>query len=322
MDDNFLFIALLRSWCNEQVSIFKEVCGEVGMPISAKKTFWATAKLTFLGFLLDGENHLVLIPIEKLEKGNELIDELLNPRKKKVTLRHLQQLCGFFNFLCRCVVPGGAFTRQMYAPIKNKLKPHHHLRITNELHMDLRMWKEFLAYPGVFSHSFSDFSVEKKATEIDLYTDAAGKATLGGAGVNNREWFFVGWDPTFIAKYKPSIEYLELYAVTVAVVLWLYKFANMKICLFCDNQAVVSMINSMTSSCKHCMILIWVIVLHSLKHNTVVKAKYVKSQDNSRADALSRKKFELFHSLTNYTANAEPCPIPCELHPMAKLWLN
>ena len=46
-----------------------------------------------------------------------------------------------------------------------------------------------------------------------------------------------------LKKFKPSIEYLELYAVTAAVLTWIHQFKNRRIILFCDNQSVVDMIN-------------------------------------------------------------------------------
>ena len=67
---------------------------------------------------------------------------------------------------------------------------------------------------------------------------------------------------------KPSIEYLELYGVAVAVRLWLKKFKNSNIVLFCDNEAVVHMINNSAAKCKNCMALIRIIVLEGMIRNT------------------------------------------------------
>ena len=36
---------------------------------------------------------------------------------------------------------------------------------------------------------------------------------------------------------------------------------------FCDNQSMVAMINTTSLSCKNCMVLIRIIVLHCLIHN-------------------------------------------------------
>ena len=320
--DDYLFAALLKAMCDSQVHIFMQTCNQINLPVSLKKTRWSSTRIIFLGFLIDGVNRLVLIPIDKIHKANELINEFLTPGKRKTTVHRLQQLCGFFNFLSRCVVPGRAFTRRMYAPIKSNLKPHHHIRISGEMRMDLRMWQQFLAHPSIFCRPFTDFSTELTAKEVDFYTDSAGRADLGGGGVCGREWFFVPWETKFVKQFEPSIEYLELYSVTVGIVLWLYKFANQKIILFCDNQAVVNMLNHTTSSCRNCMTLIRIIVLQGLKHNVVVRARFIRSKQNSRADAISRKRFQLFHQLSNYQSNEIPCEVPQELIPMSKLWIK
>ena len=140
--------------------------------------------------------------------------------------------------------------------------------------------------------------------------------------VCGKQWFFVGWDPIFIRVKNPSIEFLELYAVTAGVMLWINQFANSRICLFCDNKSVVYMINSSTSSCKNCMILIRILTLQGPLHNVVIKAQHVRSTANSRADAISRRKFKLFHRLANYQAEDEPLCVPEALWPMTKVWFD
>ena len=71
----------------------------------------------------------------------------------------------------------------------------------------------------------------------------------------------------FIRQQKPSIEFLELYAVTAAVLSWIHQYKNSRIILFCDNQSVVDMINITSTSCRHCMVLIRMIVLKGLIEN-------------------------------------------------------
>ena len=85
---------------------------------------------------------------------------------------------------------------------------------------------------------------------------------------------------------------MELFAVLVGVLNWLKLFKNMKIILFCDNEAVVNMINNSSSKCKNCMVLIRMLVLEGLVCNTRVFARYVKSKDNDKADALSRLQWD------------------------------
>ena len=320
--DNYLFVAAMKCMCDWQVKNFPQVCQEINMPVSNKKTYWATTNLTFLGFLLDGINKLVLVPLEKIQKALDLIEEFLQKGKKKVTVHRLQQLCGFLNFLCRCIVPGHAFTCRLYAKLSPKLRKYNHIAIYGEMRSDLQMWKQFMSHPSIFCHSFTDFSLQQDAKEIDLFTDSSRNFHLGGGGVCDCQWFFVGWDPIFLAKVQPSIEYLELYSLTIGVVLWIHKFCNSKVFLFCDNKAVMHMVNNTTSGCWNCMVLIRLLVLQGLKHNVVIKVKYVRSKDNARADAISRRKFQLFHKLTNFTADKIPLPIPEVLWPMSKIWVQ
>ena len=127
--DDFLFTALMTLLYNNQVREFLEVCRLINFPVSLEKTFWASTCMTFLGLLIDTVNQCVAVPLEKLQKAVALINDILNKKSKKVTLNQLQKVCGFLNFLGKCVIPGRAFTKRPYMYTANdKLKPHHHIR--------------------------------------------------------------------------------------------------------------------------------------------------------------------------------------------------
>ena len=67
--EDFLFVSSLKWACNQQLEAFLVVSKQINMPISEKKTFYATTCLTFLGFLIDGERHMILIPSKRLQKS-------------------------------------------------------------------------------------------------------------------------------------------------------------------------------------------------------------------------------------------------------------
>ena len=207
--DDFLFAALAKLVCNNQVKVFLEVCEAINFPVSLEKTFWATTKLTFLGLLIDTINQYVCVPVDKVQKAVNLINSVLTKRSKKVTLNQLQKICGFLNFVGRCIIPGRAFTRRLYSYTANdNLKPHHHIRINAEMRRDLNMWLTFLHHPSVYCRPFLDFAHTLIADEIDMYSDASGKIGMGA--ICGQEWMFGQWPSKFIQKYKPSIEFLEL----------------------------------------------------------------------------------------------------------------
>ena len=121
-------------------------------------------------------------------------------------------------------------------------------------------------------------------------------------------------------KAEPSIEYLELYGVMIAVYLWIGNFENQRVCLFCDNISVVHMINNTSSKCKNCMVLIRIITLVAMAKNVRIFAKYVDTKSNSKADTLSRLEFARFWRLD--PGMNESCEkIPDHLWPISKLWV-
>ena len=101
--DDFLFIAFLENLCNNLMQNFLAICDEVNCPISEEKTQWASPTMIFLGMLLNGATLTVCIPIKKLDKTVQMINQLIS--KKKVTIKLIQQVTGILNFLNRAVVP-------------------------------------------------------------------------------------------------------------------------------------------------------------------------------------------------------------------------
>lgn len=156
--NDFLFIAFMKEVCNRMMRTFLNICNRIGVPISEEKTEWASSTKVFLGILLDGCFMILAIPIEKRRKAINMLNSMLD--RKKATVKELQQLCGYLNFISQAVYPGRVFTRRMYAQYadlwktnraitrkgssKNtklvKLKPHHHIRLKTEFKSDCRIW--------------------------------------------------------------------------------------------------------------------------------------------------------------------------------------
>ena len=326
--DDFFFADLVKLLCNRQINTFLEVCDKVKFPVSMEKTFWATTKLSFLGLLLDTVQQLICIPIEKIQKAKNMIDMALSKKNSKITLHQLQQITGFLNFLTKAVVPGRAFTRRLYCieenAIKKDMKKHHHIKLTKEMKMDLELWTTFLNHPSIYARSFMDLNVQITSEDVDFYTDASANPNLGCGGICGRNWFILQWNESFVKKYKPSINYLELYALTMGISLWIHKFQNKRISIFCDNMSVVQMVNNNSSKCKNCMVLIRIIVLKALTFNVKINVKHVAGKINIFADWLSRleyKKFRQHSRKISRIFDNKPMIISQELWPIDKIWL-
>ena len=189
--DDYFFAATLKQSCDLQVNQFITVCREICFPVSLEKTFWGTTQLTFLGFLIDTIEQHVCIPLDKLVRGLELIDYFLSKKDKKVTVLQAQKLCGFLNFLCRCITPARAFTRRLYSMYTVNgvaLKPHYHIKVKEEHRADLRIWEAFLKHQNIFCRPFIDYR-DFTADDVLLYSDASG-SFLKGLGLGARKAMF------------------------------------------------------------------------------------------------------------------------------------
>ena len=100
---------------------------------------------------------------------------------------------------------------------------------------------------------------------MNFFTAVSGAETLDFGCFFNRDWCYGGWKSNYIRILNLSIEYLELYALTVASELWAGRLQNRRVIIFCDNKSVVEMINKAVSSCKNYMVLIRLIALTSIK---------------------------------------------------------
>ena len=132
-----------------------------------------------------------------------------------------------------------------------------------------------------------DTLVFASSMDIYFYSDASASGRLGFGCIFNHSWIYGKWNERFIDECDPNIEFLELYALCAGIFMWQNELQNMRITVFCDNMAVVHMVNNMASSCKHCMNIIRLLVLNGLLYNRRIFVKYIDMKSNYLADHLS-----------------------------------
>ena len=342
--DDFLFVAYTRLMCNDMINQFLNICSTIGVPIAEEKTEWGTNILVFLGILLNGFNLTLGVPEEKRQKALFLLRKMMD--KHKSTVRDLQLLCGFLNFLNRAIYPGRAFLRRMYSKLaivgvqtqyknngkllplenkpKSKLTPYHHVTLDSNFRADCKTWIKFLDHGNlqrVVARPMLDITMFKTSTQISFFTDASAGFEKGFGCVYGKRWTYGKWEKDFIQNFEPSIEFLELYALVVGILTWEKELSNCRIIIHCDNQAVVGMVNKLTSSCKRCLHLIRILVLNGLIFNRRVSVVYIKSSDNKLSDALSRGDLTRFRREGPHM-NQFPDPINPQVESAQQLFLS
>ena len=325
--DDFLFLAITKWLCNLMIDEFLKLCGDINLPVAEEKTERASTLIVFLGILIDGARLLLSLPLEKQQRALRLLNDLTG--KRKVRVKQLQTLTGYLNFLTRAIFPGRTFTRRIYAKYakcnSKQLKPHYHVTIDSELCFDCEIWRFFL-------HNFRSESVCRPMVDLEnvIYvqdlrftTDASAKTTLGMGATFNDNWLFAKWEEGYIDKYQPSIEYLELLGLAAAILTWGHQLQNNRVVVYCDNQAVVGMMNKMSSSCKNCMYLLRLITLNNLIYNRRIFVSYISTSKNDFSDALSRLQFNRFWKLVDQKGikmKEYPSKISPLIWPASHIW--
>jgi hypothetical protein len=113
------------------MNTFTEVCSQLGVPIADDKTEGPSTRITYLGLLIDTENILIQIPDEKVQELLYFLNEA--SKRKKITLRQLQSLCGSLALCVRALPAGREFSRRLYLACDRARKPHHLMKITKAM---------------------------------------------------------------------------------------------------------------------------------------------------------------------------------------------
>ena len=323
--DDFLFIYITQEGCNHIVIIFLNICEQIRKEerysskfVSLEKTQWASTQIIFLGMLLNGKTYTLSISLERRETILKLVKKFKD--KRKLTVKELQQLAGHLNFINRAIVPGRAFTRRMYAKFSGNnilkkdgtmLKPYHHIKLDIEFRLDCAMWEYFLTNLNSVTRPFIYLSNVTTAESINFYSDASACETLGYGVIFRNNWIYGKWVPDFIRNYKPSIEFLELFALCAGVLTYENQIKNTRVIVHCDNQAVVHMVNNLTSRCHQCMKLIRLLTINNLQHDRRVFVQHIEGKRNVLSDVLSHLKLDKFFRLVPSTVQQ----FPDKIHP-------
>ena len=305
-----------------------EVCQLINFPVAEDKMEWASETVIFLGLLLNGKYFTLMIPEDKRKVAINILDRFA--MGNKVTIKEVQMLTGTLNFLTKAIVPGRVFTRRMYNFLEKKsatkdgiqLKKHHHIKLSREFKNDCEMWLTFLRSQQNINRHFIEWDPELEYLELGLYTDSSRNPNLGfGCYLEAaKQWTFGKWEENFIQREEPSIAYLELFALCVAIFTWEEQTKNANLLVHCDNEAVVTMVNNTTSSCKNCMYLLRMIVLNNIYFNRRLKVVYIQSKKNSIADSISRLDWKRFWSLVPKDVSRKLQQLPKQLWPLSKIW--
>lgn len=290
--------------CKCLMNLFQSIMQEIGVPLADEKTEGPVQILTFLGLELDSQEMVIRIPLIKIREVIQKIEFLLS--KKSVTLKEMQSVIGSLNFCCRAIVVGRPFCRRLINSTCGIKRSYHHVRINREMKLDLRMWLKFFEHCNGISVFHDRFWVSND--DEQLFTDSAGSLGLGIWFKGH--WCSEQWPPEWHRQgLTKDITMLELFPIVAAISIWGDQLRNKKLRFHCDNQAVVHVINTMTSKSTLVLALLRVLTLQCLRFNCLIKASHIPGAKNDICDALSRFQLRKFRTLApNSDSNQTPVP--------------
>lgn len=243
-----------------------------------------------MGIVLDLVRMEPCLPDDKLlTRIRDLLDSFKNCCS--VRLVELQSLVGIVQFARKVVIPGRTFLQRIINLARGVPSCFHHIHLNREFFKDTNMSKVFLSdWNGP---SFFLNSSRTPTPDLELYTDAA--SSVGFGGFLKGHWF----RGSHLRLDKVSIFPL------FSPVIWQPLFTGKRLQFWCDNESVVSIINSGHSKSPRIMDLVRCSVLISIKHNFLVRARHVPGVSNGIAGAISRFQMQRLAPV----ADQMPCTI-------------
>ena len=252
---------------------------ELGLEASPSKDQPPDTQMLLLGIWFNTDDMTMSVPDFRLDELKCEINHWL--QLDQASKHDLQVLVGKLSFVCCCVRPGRAFMASLLNQLRACTARSSTIPVTPDIKQDLSWWLVFLDH---YNGTSVIGTVCIESGDSLFATDAC----LTGCGAICEGEFFHACFPPFILQQDLAITQLELLTIVVAVKLWQCKLRGRCIRIHCDNQACVTMINSMSSKnafLQSCLQELW---LTLALNKIMLCASHIPGHANTLADCLSR----------------------------------
>ena len=224
-------------------------------------------------------------------------------KKRKVcTRKELESLIGILQHACTVIPPGRSFLRRAISLLSVVKQRHHHIRLNTEFRSDLMWWKAFAPH-----WNGASLIIHQESREICMASDASG--SWGCGAWCGSSWFQYRWEDS---SHHLNIATKELLPILIAGAIWGHEWQGCTVKTFCDNAAVVAVVNSRYSKDKNLMHLLRCLFFIEAQFQFRLSAAHIPGVHNSLVDDLSRNKLSAFKENMK-TANDSPSIIPLPL---------
>ena len=297
--DDFLIVAETEEACARGFNMLIDLVRWLGFDVSEEKVELPTRRITFLGIELDTRNGEVAMYLSerKVASLQDLCAQFVSDhqRGKSPKVKEFESLLGKLNFASQVVQYSRIYLRAGYALIARAKKLNwFRVRPSPGLLDDLGWWSSHLADPG----SRRLLLQRRKLVRDFFATDAS--TGYGMGGFFDGRFFSVAWTETISwqldvpspksCAQTSSINYLELFALYYALVLWGSLLSGSAILAHTDSSTVYNWLSSnyVKGDSYVNRQLVKAVFKLCAKYDVIVVPKWISTKSNLIADILSR----------------------------------
>ena len=263
-----------------------------GLEEAADKAVPPTTKMDWLGVSFDTIEWTMAIKASKLQELLVWLPQLLKYKRVKKVL--LQKVLGSLVWAAAVVRAGIIFFNRLLVLLRKLKRPQHSIYFSVEAKKDVSWWIQTLKrFKGK-----TQIPPTVWTPLIAFYTDAS----LDGFGM---VWGNRAIAGIFSDEFEDlDISKKEMLTVMAAIKHWFSELANLRVRIYIDNQACVSLINYGVTRSPFLAACLREIQYFLASFNIEIRAEYIPSKDNYLADLCSRafsneKFYKNFNELLN-----------------------
>ena len=247
----------------------------LGLTISIHKNVLPTTEAICLGININTITGIMSVPDQKLEEIKIMVKNWTH--KTTCTKNQLQSLLGSLLYISKCVKNARFFLNRLLETLRGS-KKEKIITLDKNFHRDIQWFKKF-----VEKFNGKTYFVKDKVHGL-VHLDAC---LTGMGAIHNNEVYQLDLPENWKNK---NIATLEMLNVLVAIRLWSKNWENKTLKIFCDNAAVVSVLNTgktrdpiLAAICRNIFML-------CAKSDIELKFAHIRGEKNIIADLLSRWK--------------------------------
>lgn len=261
-------------------SFVTDVAQSLGLATAPHKTLRGSV-LEILGITIDCHRAVAYIGPVKMERIRELIRKALASRS--TYLADIQSLAGSLVFVTRVCVVGRSFLRRIFDQVTKCMStPLQRRRLTQDAKRELRWWADTLTDRDAIRYLADD---PLFLPVMHVWSDASGSLGIGGHLANRVDQF----SERIPDKHRnKDIMFKEALAVLRCVDRWKGQMERKLVIFNVDNQALVAALNKGGCRQRPTQAIVRRIYTLASWHSFSLRAVWLSSASNKRADDLSR----------------------------------